>query len=178
MISAVSDSAAELARVTPDQLSEVADRAIILGLAGSVVIEHFLLMPAVDHGTRHLDEVGPLLRGGSCSAEIAAAAVLQVSALVIFDAVVVTYHVLDVVGASAHIFGGHLGERCVPPEILSAMDATPVPMRIEHSINELLIIGSRDLGIFDGVAFDDAWLWRCQYEGCQRGDEDEKLHGG
>jgi hypothetical protein len=57
IIRAVDESAAELARIPPDQLGEVVDLAVVLRLAGRVVVEHLFLVPAVDHDTRHLDPV-------------------------------------------------------------------------------------------------------------------------
>lgn len=80
MIRAVGHSAAQLARVTPYELSEVEDCPVVLRAPLSVIVEGLFLVPAVDHGASHLDEVSTLLGGGTNSAQIAASAVLQKSA--------------------------------------------------------------------------------------------------
>lgn len=80
-IGAVGESAAELARVAPDQLSEMIDLVIAFGSARGIVPVCLFLVPPMDHFACPLDPVVVLLRWGALTAEVASSTVMLVSAV-------------------------------------------------------------------------------------------------
>ena len=77
MVGTVGHGTSDLTRVAPDELCEVENLSIVLGLAFAIVVEHLFLVPAMDHGACHLDEIRALLGSRAYSAEIATGAVLS-----------------------------------------------------------------------------------------------------
>lgn len=78
--------------------------------------------------------------------------------------------------ATADVIRSRLRKRDVPLEILGAMDASPVPVSVKHSTNELGVVELGDFWIVDGIAGDENVLRGCQYDSCQSEYEAEKLH--
>lgn len=84
--------------------------SIVLGFAFAIVVEHLFLVPAMDHSACHLDEIRALLGSRAYSAEIATGAVLSRSVSQANKVLKAgTYHMLQIMSASADVVAGHLG---------------------------------------------------------------------
>lgn len=125
---AVSERTADARGVTPHHLSEVAPGIFIVRL--SIWILLLLLMPAVGSGTSKLDPVIVIGRSWLLGGEVASGA-----------------HMLRHVCALRNVAAGCVSQAFVPDQILSAVEAAPVPVSPHYGTNEFGIILVRSIVI-------------------------------
>lgn len=171
---AVSKSTADASSVAPHHLREVAPGVVVVRLVVRVL--GLLLVPAVRGSAGELDPVivagGRRLLGG----EVAARTHLCMSARSHPPTAQDLTHVLGQVAALGDVTASSIGKALVPDQVLSAVEATPVPVSPHHSTDEVGVIRVRSV-IVDEVAGLDLVRGRSNRSGSQQSGEcSERLH--
>jgi hypothetical protein len=87
---------------------------------------------------------------------------------------------LRVVRASGDVVKGSVSQVLVPGEVLSAVDAAPVPVSAHHSIDEVAVIGLRRVILVEIAALDIVFVVTdgssSEQQSREESEESEKLH--
>jgi hypothetical protein len=87
---------------------------------------------------------------------------------------------LRLMRASGDVVAGNVGQVLVPGEVLSAVDAAPVPVSAHHSVNEVAVIGLRRVILVEITALDIVFVVSADGSSSEQSreeDEDsEELH--
>lgn len=157
LIAAVAKSTADAGRVAPHHLGEVAPCSIVVRVVVRVL--GLLLMPAVGGRVGKLEPLVITARSWLHRREIAAQAV-----------------VLGFIGALCNICSRSIGKTCIPDEVLSTVNATPIPMGSHYNADEVGVVRTGG-GIVDEVAGLDIIGWSSYYCGSHKSDKcSEELH--